>query len=270
MTASPVPSISVKDRVSEAEWQTRVDLAACYRLIALYGMSDLIYNHITARVPGEPGHVLINPFGYLYEEMTASALFKIDLDGNIVDHPGIPFGINHAGYIIHSAVHAVRHDLACVIHTHTRAGVAVSVMECGLMPATLQALRFHERLAYHAFEGPAIEEGERERLAEHLGDCDAMILRNHGLLTGGRTIGEAFVLMQRLDNACKIQLDYMAANTPIVMPTPEVMAKSARVSAPPTFTGRTGNEAKLGDWAGDREWAALLRRLDRIDPSYRD
>lgn len=270
MQPSPVRALSVRARVSDAEWQTRVDLAACYRLVALYGMSDIIYNHITARVPGEPGHLLINPYGYLYEEMTASSLFKIDLDGNVVDRPDLPYDVNHAGYIIHSAIHKVRHDLACVIHTHTRAGVAVGVMECGLMPVTMQALRFYNRVAYHEFEGPAVEEGERERLAEHLGDRDVMFLRNHGLLAGGRTIAEAFLLMQRLDNACKLQLDFMAANTPLVLPTKEAMEKSARVAAPPTFDGRTGNEAKLGNQTGEREWSALLRKLDRIDVSYRE
>ncbi len=185
----------MRDRVTEAEWATRVELAACYRLVARYGMADLIYNHITARVPGEEGHFLINPFGFLYEEITASCLFKIDLDGRVVERPDLPYEVNRAGFVIHSAVHAARHDVDCVIHTHTRAGMAVSVMECGLLPATQGALRFHDRLAYHDFEGPAVDEGERERLVSDLGSCDAMVLRNHGLLTCGRSVAEAFLLM---------------------------------------------------------------------------
>lgn len=169
--------VSLRERVSEAEWATRVELAACYRLVARHGMADLIYNHITARVPGEEGHFLINPFGFMYEEITASSLFKIDLEGQVIERPDLPYDINQAGFVIHSAVHAARHDVACVLHTHTRAGMAVSVMACGLMPATQGALRFHERLAYHDFEGPAVDEGERERLVADLGSCDAMVLR---------------------------------------------------------------------------------------------
>lgn len=261
---------SVRERVSEAEWSARVDLAACYRLVARHGMADLIYNHITARVPGEEGHFLINPFGFLYEEITASSLFKIDLDGHVIERPDLPedIGINHAGFVIHSAVHAARHDVECVLHTHTRAGMAVSVMAQGLLPATQGALRFHERLAYHDFEGPAVDEGERERLVADLGSNDAMILRNHGLLACGRSIAEAFLLMNRLEMACRVQVDFLAANTPLHLPTPEVMAKTARILAPSTFTGRSGNEASLGNWNGQREWTALLRQLDRIDPTY--
>ena len=260
----------IRQRVSAAEWQTRVDLAACYRLVARYGMADLIYNHITARVPQEEGHFLINPFGYMYEEMTASSLFKIDLDGNIIDRPDLPYDVNHAGYIIHSAIHAARHDLACVLHTHTRAGMAVSVMECGLLPASQAALRFYNRVAYHEFEGPAVNEDERQRLVADLGTMDVMILRNHGLLACGRSIPEAFLLMNRLESACRVQVDYMGANTPLHMPSAEVMALTARVFAPPTVTGRSDMEASLGTWNGQREWSALLRQLDRDDPSYQD
>ena len=258
----------MRDRVTEAEWATRVELAACYRLVARYGMADLIYNHITARVPGEEGHFLINPFGFLYEEITASCLFKIDLDGRVVERPDLPYEVNRAGFVIHSAVHAARHDVDCVIHTHTRAGMAVSVMECGLLPATQGALRFHDRLAYHDFEGPAVDEGERERLVSDLGSCDAMVLRNHGLLTCGRAVAEAFLLMNRLEMACRVQIDFMGANTPLRLPTPDVMTKTARVLAPPTFSGRQGTEASLGNWNGQREWSALLRQLERTDSSY--
>lgn len=266
------PSAPMRERVSEAEWAARVELAACYRLVALYGMADLIYNHITVRVPGEEGHFLINPFGLMYAEITASSLFKIDLEGRVIERPDLPgdIEVNRAGFVIHSAVHAARHDVACVLHTHTRAGMAVSAMACGLLPATQGALRFHGRLAYHDFEGPAVDEGERERLVSDLGVHDAMVLRNHGLLTCGRSIAEAFLLMHRLEMACRVQVDLMAAGTALHMPTPEVMEKTARILAPPTFTGRTGNEASLGNWNGQREWAALVRQLERTDPSYRD
>ncbi len=260
----------MRERVSEAEWQARVDLAACYRLVARYGMTDLIYNHITARVPDASGQFLINPFGFLYEEITASCLFKIDLEGNVVERPDVPYEINHAGYIIHSAIHAARHDIVCVLHTHTRAGIAVSVMECGLMPATQGALRFHNRIAYHEFEGPAVDEGERARLVADMGDKDVMILRNHGLITCGRSIAEAFLLMQRLETACKVQVDFMAANTKLHMPSAEAMEKTVRILAPPTLAGREGAEASLGNWNGQREWSALLRHLDSVDPTYRD
>jgi ribulose-5-phosphate 4-epimerase/fuculose-1-phosphate aldolase len=261
---------SMRERVSAAEWQTRIDLAACYRLVARYGMTDLIYNHITARVPGEEGHFLINAFGLMYEEITASSLFKIDLQGRVVERPDVPYEINHAGYVIHSAIHAARHDLACVLHTHTRAGMAVSVMACGLMPATQGALRFYERVAYHEFEGPAVDEAERERLVADLGDKDVMILRNHGLITAGRSVAEAFLLMQRLESACRVQVDFMAANTPLHMPSTLSMENTARVLAPPTVTDRTGAQASLGNWNGQREWSALLRQLDRDNPGYQE
>lgn len=260
----------MRERVSEAEWQVRLDLAACYRLVARYGMTDLIYNHITARVPGEEGHILINPFGYLYEEIDASCLFKIDLDGRVVERPDVPYEINQAGYVIHSAIHGARHDIACVLHTHTRADMAVATMECGLLPATQGALRFHGRIAYHDFEGPAVDEDERQRLVANLGDRDVMILRNRGLLTCGRSVAEAFLLMQRLETACRVQVDFLAANTPLHMPSTAAMEKTARILAPPTVTDRTGSEASLGNWNGQREWSALLRQLDRDDSSWRN
>ena len=265
-STAPVP---MRARVSEVEWQTRVDLAACYRLVAIYGMTDMIYNHITARVPGEEGHFLINPFGLLYEEITASCLIKIDLEGNVVGRPDGPADVNHAGYIIHSAVHGARHDVACVLHTHTRSGMAVSTLECGLMPATLIALRFHDSLAYHEFEGPAVAPDERARLVEDLGDKDAMVLRNHGLLTCGRSIPEAFLLMHRLESACRVQMDFLATGKPLHLPTAEVIARSTDILAPARARKRDGAAPPLGNWDGWREWAALLRQADRVDPSYR-
>ncbi|MGI4813382.1 MAG: class II aldolase/adducin family protein [Janthinobacterium lividum] len=260
---------SLKSQVDEREWQTRVDVAACYRLIARYGMSDLVYNHITARVPGTADEFLINPYGMLYEEITASSLHKIDLDGNILQKPATKYGINHAGYVIHSAVHAARHDVECVIHTHTRANMAVSCLEQGLMPLTQASLRFYGRISYHDFEGPAVEPDERVRLVEDLGTTDVMLLRNHGALTCGRTVGEAFLLMQRLENACKVQVDVLSMQAPLHMPSEESMLKTARVLGPPTVE-RQGNEAKMGTWSGAMEWEALLRQLDRTDSSFRD
>jgi len=178
----PLAGRSLRERVSAEEWSTRVDLAACYRLVALYGMTDLVYNHITARVPGAEQHVLINPYGMLYEEITASSLIKIDLEGKTVLQPDHDYSVNAAGYVIHSAVHGARHDAECVIHTHTRAGTAVSALAEGLMPLSQTAMRFAGHVAYHEYEGPAFNRGERERLIADLGSKNAMILRNHGLL----------------------------------------------------------------------------------------
>lgn len=244
------------------EIATRIDLAACYRLVALYGMTDLIFNHITARIPGEDAALLINPFGLLYEEVTAQSLIKIDIDGKILDPGSTDYGINRAGYVIHSAVHQARHDVQAVIHTHTRAGVAVSCMTQGLMPISQTALRFLGRTGYHDFEGPAIDEGERVRLIAALADNDALILRNHGLLTVGRTIPEAFLLMQRLETACQIQVSALAGGPPL-LPSEESQQRTATLFAPQTGSADVSV-------AGTREWPALLRQLDRIDPSYRN
>src|SRR6185503_15529969 len=172
--------------VDPAEWETRVDLAACYRLVDHYGMTDLHLNHISARVPGNEEHFLINPFGMMYEEITASSLIKVDLDGKIIANSNADYGINLAGYVIHSAIHGARPDVGCVLHTHTNAGMAVSVLKCGLLPLTQTAMRWG-KIAYHDFEGVAVELDERERLVKDLGDCEVMILRNHGLLSVGRS-----------------------------------------------------------------------------------
>lgn len=248
--------------MTSEERQTRIDLAACYRLVARYGMTDLIFNHITARIPGAGHELLINPFGLLYEEITASSLVKIDIQGNVLDPGTTQYGINRAGYVIHSAVHGARDDVQAVIHTHTRAGVAVSCMPQGLMPISQTALRFLGRTGYHDFEGPAIDEGERVRLIGTLGSNDALILRNHGLLTVGRTIPEAFLLMQRLETACQIQVSALVGGAPI-LPSEESQRRTAEL-----FSPRTGsNDVSV---AGTLEWPALLRQIDRIDPGYRD
>lgn len=247
---------------SEAERETRINLAACYRLMARYGMTDLIYNHISARIPGTDDHFLINPYGLLYEEITASSLVKIDLAGNVLSPGNTQFGFSRAGYVIHSTVHGGRPDIQCVIHTHTRAGVAVSAMKDGLLPISQTALRFLGRTGYHDFEGPAVDDDERTRLLADLGTHDALILHNHGLLTCGRTISEAFHLMQRLETACQIQVSALAGGRPY-LPSAEVQRKTAAMFAPDS--GRS--DVSIG---GGLEWQALVRMLDRSDASYRE
>src|SRR6476619_2067833 len=184
--------------IDPAEWATRVDLAACYRLVDLYGMTDLHLHHISARVPGNDEHFLINPVGTMYEEITASSLIKVDRDGKIISNSNPEYGINLPGYVIHSAIHGARHDVACVLHTHTNAGMAVSVLKCGLLPLTQTAMRW-ARIAYHDFEGVVVDLDERKRLVQNLGDSEVMILRNHGLLSVGQTIGQAFSNIYRLE-----------------------------------------------------------------------
>jgi ribulose-5-phosphate 4-epimerase/fuculose-1-phosphate aldolase len=259
-------NLSIRESVDAAEWQTRVDLAAAYRLAALYGMTDLIYNHITARIPGRGDEFLINPYGYLYEEITASSLVRIDLDGRVLLQPDPDYGINPAGYVIHSAVHAARADVGCVMHTHTRAGMAVSAMRCGLLPLAQTSMRFYEQLAYHDFEGPALDREERRRLIADLGGEDAMILRNHGLLVCGRTVADAFNRMYFLESACRLQVDAMATGTELVMAPPDVARLTARIMSP---QGNPSSETHRSEpMEGRLEWRALLRKLDRVDPGY--
>src|ERR1041384_7691150 len=203
MTAS-AKTTTTRDQVPEAEWQTRVDLAAAYRLVALYGWDDLIVTHISARVPGPEHHFLLNPYGMLFEEVTASSFVKVDLSGNKVSES--PYFINPAGFTIHSAVHAAREDALCVMHLHTDYGIAVSAQKNGLLPISQQAMFPLASLAYHDYEGLALNEAEKPRLVADLGDKQNMILRNHGLLTMGRTVAEAFLAMYLLERACKIQI----------------------------------------------------------------
>jgi ribulose-5-phosphate 4-epimerase/fuculose-1-phosphate aldolase len=248
---------SVRDQVSHEEWETRVNLAACYRLMHQFGMTEMIANHISARVPGTEDQFLINAYGMLYEEMTASSMIKIDLDGNILFN-ATDYGINKAGYVIHSAVHAGRHDVDCVIHTHTLAGMAVSAMKTGLLPIAQSAMRFGD-IAYHDYEGPALNLDERARLVADLGNHEAMILRNHGLLTVGPSIPESFNNMFRLERACQLQVTTLSCNTEIRLPPAEIV-KETQDGFKPGVRRR---------W-GLTEWPALLRKLDRIDPSFRD
>jgi ribulose-5-phosphate 4-epimerase/fuculose-1-phosphate aldolase len=241
---------SVRGEVSAEEWQARVDLAACYRLTDFYGMTDLTYNHITARVPGPQHHILINLYGLLYKEVTASSLAKIDLDGHIVWKPDTDYTVNRAGFVIHSAVHRARPEVTCVMHTHTRAGMAVAAMQCGLLPLSQTSIRFEGHIGYHDYEGPATELEERERLVLHLGPHDAMILRSHGLLTCGATIQQAFNTMYQLELACRAQVDAMAARTELVVPSREVLQRTAHLYQPGTRRPY-----------GVLEWPAMLRLL---------
>ena len=273
------PARLLRERVSAQEWGLRVDLAACYRLVARYGMTDLIYNHITARVPGPEHHILINAYGMLYEEVSASSLIKVDLAGNIVDKADHPYSVNAAGYIIHSAVHEAREDAHCVIHTHTPAGIAVSAMEEGLLPLSQTAMRFHGHLAYHDYEGPAFNRGEKERLVAHLGDRSAMILRNHGLLVCAPSIPQAFNLIYWLEQACRIQVQLLSCQRPLHRAPLEVVGVTADALSGTEITlenERSTNPnlkrdaQRAGSGYGLLEWPALLRALDRQDRSYRD
>ena len=243
--------------MSDEERAVRVELAAAYRLAQLNGWDELIYNHISARVPGAEEHFLLNPFGLSFEEVTASNLVKVDLDGNIVGDSDYP--INSAGFTIHSAVHAARPDVGCVLHLHTVAGTAISMLEEGLLPMSQTAMLFYGRTAFHDYEGVALDLSERERLIADLGDKAVMILRNHGTLVAGRNVGEAFVQMALLEKACASQLQAMACNVAMHRPPAEVPTGVARSMATPPRYGGT-----------DTAWAAMLRRLDRIDPSYKN
>ncbi|KQT46381.1 aldolase [Aureimonas sp. Leaf454] len=240
-----------------AEWQARVDLAACYRLAAHYKMTDLIYTHITARVPGEEGRFLINPYGHRWEEITASSLVKIDVEGNKVG--GSTARVNPAGFTIHSAVHAARHDAAWVMHTHTRAGVAVSTLRDGLMPLNQIALQFYGRVGYHDFEGIALDHAERERIVADLGAHPALVLRNHGLLTVGGSAAQMFSNMFYLNAACEIQVATLSMGQKLVPVSPDIGTKVTEQYDQMAFDD--------GDLM--LEWAAQLRLVDRLDPSYK-
>ena len=251
-------------KYSDDEWQTRVNLAACYRLVEHFDMSDLVSNHISARIPGTHEEILLNPFGMLYEEITASSLIKINLAGEILDNPHSNYSINLAGYIIHGAIHEARPEVGCVVHTHSVAGVALSCLKCGILPISQSSMRF-AKYAYHDYEGVAFEPGEKSRLVTDLGDCDVMVLRNHGLLACGSDIAQAFNAIFRLEKICKIQLAAMACNTEMNMPSDALVHRSnAQYAANPSAMGKKATAF------GVMEWPAMLRMLDRRDPSYRD
>jgi ribulose-5-phosphate 4-epimerase/fuculose-1-phosphate aldolase len=248
------PQVCLRSQVSEQEWQLRVDLAACYRLIALYGWDDLVFTHISAKIPGPEHHVLINPYGLMFEEITASSLVKIDMACNPV--MPTPFKVNPAGFVIHSAIHAVREDAGCVLHTHTRAGVAVSAMKRGLMPISQQASVVLQSLACHDYEGIAVRDDEKARLQANLGTASYLMLRNHGLLTVGRSVAEAFLFMYTFESACQIQVGALAGG--------EVIEVGDAVMG--TVHHAVGVQRKV--LPTDLIFAALKRRLDRRNPGY--
>jgi ribulose-5-phosphate 4-epimerase/fuculose-1-phosphate aldolase len=246
---------SLKEVVSAEEWQLRCDLAACYRLVAAYGWSDLVFTHISARIPGPEHNFLINPYGLMFDEITASSLIKIDQACTKLSES--PFPVNPAGFTIHSCVHEVRDDAGCVLHTHTRAGVAVSAQKAGLLPISQQASVVLPMLAYHDYEGIALNPDEKPRLQANLGSATALILRNHGLLTVGRTIADAFLGMYFLEAACKIQIDAQSGGAPLQLIGDAPLAANRNVSKVAT----AGQGAALA-------WPALLRKLDRENPGY--
>jgi ribulose-5-phosphate 4-epimerase/fuculose-1-phosphate aldolase len=248
-------------QISDQEWQVRQDLAACYRLIAHYRMTDLIYTHVSARVPGEE-IFLINPYGRMFHEIRASELVRVDVRGEPEQGTDVP--INRAGFFIHSAVHEARPDVACVIHTHTTAGIAVSAQESGLLMLSQHAARFHGRVSYHDYLGVADDDAERRRLAQDLGDNLAMLLRNHGVLACGRSIPEAFIEMNYLERACQAQVAALAGGTPVRVLPDAVAAQTAR-----QFDAARERRKTPDGRTFTLEWAALTRMLDEIDPSWR-
>lgn len=248
-------TFSLKGKVSDEEWRTRVDLAACYRLVADMRWGDLIYTHISAKVPGTK-HYLVNAFGLTFEEVTASNLVKVDLDGNILDDT--PYKINPAGFTIHSAIHEVRDDANCVIHLHTKATIAVASVKGGLKPWSQYSLFSLPSLSYHDYEGLAVDEGERKRLQEHLGDTNHMLLPNHGGLTIGPTVGDAFMRFYDLERACDIQLALMQSGQEVIE-IPEDIRNGIYAQAKVVHSGETG---------GQKAWPAMLRKAYKLDPTF--
>lgn len=247
--------VSVKTKVSEQEWQMRVNLAACYRLIALYGWDDLVFTHISARVPDTDDAFLINPYGLLFEEITASNLVKVNQAGEKIG--ASEHDINPAGFTIHSAVHEARHDAQCVIHLHTSEGVAVSAQEQGLLPISQQSLFPLSNLAYHDYEGVALNPEEKVRLVANLGDANFMILRNHGLLTCASTVADAFLFMYILQRACEVQVKAQSGGSALTHISPQILAGIQAAS-----------QAVTKEAGGGIAWPALLRKLYRTDPSF--
>lgn len=251
----------IRSQCSEAEWETRVNLAACYRLVDSFGWSDLLGTHISARVPGEENAFLINPYGLLFDEITASSLVKIDEEGNILSPT--EYHINPAGFVIHSAIHMAKPELECALHTHTPAGTAVATAKSGLKPLTQHAMAIYAHVAYHGYEGIATDLSERERLVADLGDANILFLRNHGLLTVGRSIAEAFVWMYRAERACRMQVAIQQTGEESV----EIPAEVQEITIQRNIKANSPEGHRP---IGVYEWPALLRRLDRTDQSYRN
>ncbi|VTU27420.1 aldolase II superfamily protein [Variovorax sp. PBL-H6] len=247
----------IQKLVSAEEWQLRVDLAACYRLVALYGWSDLVFTHISARVPGPEHHFLINPYGLMFDEITASSLVKVDQDCTKVITS--PYPVNPAGFVIHSAIHAARPDIQCVLHTHTRAGIAVSAQKNGVLPISQQSTFVLASLAYHDYEGVAFRDDEKPRLQADMGEANFLVLRNHGLLTVGRTIADAFLSMYTFENTCQIQIAAQAGGGELTQVDPRIIEGVGQAL-----------KVQTGGLGGAFVWPALIRKLDRIDPGYKD
>jgi ribulose-5-phosphate 4-epimerase/fuculose-1-phosphate aldolase len=246
----------IQKLVSAEEWQLRVDLAACYRLVALYGWSDLVFTHISARIPGPEHHFLINHYGLMFDEITASSLVKVDQQCNkIIDSP---YPVNPAGFVIHSAVHAAREDIQCVLHTHTRAGIAVSAQKNGVLPISQQSTFVLASLAYHDYEGVAFRDDEKPRLQADMGNANFLMLRNHGLLTCGKTIADAFLSMYTFENTCQIQIAAQSGGSELTQVNPKIVEGVGQAM-----------KVQTGGLGGQFVWPSLIRKLDRIDDSYK-
>src|SRR5271170_3120261 len=249
-------SSNVRDQVAPAEWEQRVALAAAYRLVAHFGWDDLIFTHLSARVPASDHHYLINPYGMTFDEITASSLVKVDLEGNkVIDSP---YEINPAGFIIHSAIHAARENANCVLHVHSINGTAVSAQKDGVLPISQQSIFVLSSLGYHDYEGVALREDEKPRLVRDLGDKNFFMLRNHGLITVADNVPDAFVFMYTFEAACMIQVRAQSGGGELVHIDPRIIA-----------TAQEQAETVTGSAIGALAWPGLLRKLDRIDPSYR-
>ncbi len=259
--------VSLRDQVSEEEWQARVDLAALYRLIARHGWDDSVFTHITLRVPGAEEHFLMNPFGMLFDEINASSLVKVDIDGNILSET--PYPINRAGFLIHSPIHRTRHDARCVIHLHTDAGIAVAAQKQGLLPISQQAVTLYRDVAYHDYEGLVFDESECGRLLADLGDKHFMMLRNHGTLAVGETAAEAYQRIYFLERSCAIQILASSGGAELILCSDDLIDKVTEQVTSAARSRQTNNPAQSGP-PGGLVWAALTRLLDREDPSFRD
>ena len=259
MTPAALDLPSLKDKVSPEEWAARIDLAAAYRLVALFGWEDLVLTHISMRVPGVEDQFLINPYGVFFDEISASSLVKIDLEGNKLEDS--PFPVNAAGFIIHSAIHEARHDAKCVLHTHTFNGVAVAAQHGGLLPLSQHSMGVLASLAYHDYEGPALNADEKPRLVADLGTAGSLILRNHGLLTVGETVADAFVRMYYLESSCDIQIRAQAGGGELIHIGKEILE---------TAYGTMQAGGGAGSKASRLVWPGILRKLERTDPSYRN
>ena len=247
---------SLQGKISAEEWRTRIDLAAAYRLVALMGWDDMVYTHITAKIPGPEHHFLINPYGMMFDEITASSLVKVDLAGNVVMDS--PFPINPAGFTIHSAVHAVREDAGCVLHTHSVNGVAVSAQADGVLPISQQSIFVLSSLGYHDYEGVALRDDEKPRLVRDLSNNNFFMLRNHGLLTVGQSVADAFMAMYTFESVCMIQVRAQSGGRRLTMIDPAIIATSAQQA----------QQVTKGMGSGALNWPGLLRRLDRRSPGY--